>query len=270
MNNKFDYSLVIEDGHNTSYITSFISALFYKSLNIDLLLDKIPHDIKFIFVQEFIKINFIESFKKGNTIYCEVINELRNYINLCGWAEKINEMISHRNIYDFYDFFIENIDPKFGLNFYRYENNKIVNINMKTINIIIPDNINYVNLSDLFKLWLKSYITLDKYKYKIDEFTPLIAIHLSRKNNIKTKVDIMTKIKFFNIDDKLQNKLLWKIQSMICKDENDNYYSIVHDNHKWLMISDKYIPSIKEISMFNQEDVYKLSTEVVFVFYNSI
>ena len=57
---------------------------------------------------------------------------------------------------------------------------------------------------------------------------------------------------------------------MICKDENDNYYSIVHDNHKWLMISDKYIPSIKELSMFNQEDVYKLSTEVVFVFYNSI
>lgn len=85
---------IIEDGYNTSYITSVIIGLYYgqslgsfigDSLSLSLpmsqsLLDSDITDSKLIYLQELIKNDIITKLKKKCSINSKIINEIRNII----------------------------------------------------------------------------------------------------------------------------------------------------------------------------------------------
>lgn len=263
---------IIENGHNTSYITSLITALFYLPEHSTKLLHTIPQNKKFIFIQEFIKDRFIMNFKRGGCIYSHTINEFRNYLNICGWRLTINEMINEHDIGEFYSYIINGIYGESNL-FFEKINDGIKEGEYKTniIDLIInSEDVN--NISELFKSWINRNITMNKeYTYKMYNKSDILPIRI-RRTNEKTKIDIMKYIKLFDCDNSNTNdfNIIWKIQSIICYNNNIGYYSIifVSKTNEWIMISDKMIPSIKKINMKYKKDVEDISENAIILFYN--
>ena len=260
---------IIGDGYNSNYMSGLIISLF-NDISFDYLLNIIPNNYKFIYIQEYIKTNILYSFRNGYSINSEYFNELRNYINFIGWSKSIDDFLELRSIYDFYIFFISNI-LKDKIKFIApNENNKeeilstfIIDLKFDNINNIVKNNV--VNINELFKNWIKTTILNKNNNYILETLPKLLPFYLHDKpDNIK--INIMHKIKLFHNDNKLQNNIRWDIYSLICKNKK-GYYSIIQYNKKWFLISDKLIPSVKEIKMNNKNIVNMISTEVLIIFY---
>lgn len=266
-----DYSSqIIEDGYNTSYIVSFIISLFYKSSDVDNILNIEPYDIQFIYIQEFIKIRFIESLRRGYSIHGDVINELRNYLMKCDWCNNINDILSLHKIDTFYVYFMNRIyNGGHHIEFTRINKdntNTTQHISTPLIYITLPDGLDKITINNLFKIWLNSNISLGTYDYKITSPPDILPLYIKR-NNKKTKININHKIKLFDVKDNLQAKLVWKIHSFICYNDNIGYYSVIKNSTKWLRVSDKCMPSFTIVDMTDINDVHTLAEEVELVFY---
>ena len=95
-----------------------------------------------------------------------------------------------------------------------------------------------------------------------------VSFYLNRNKNNNVMVDIMRKIKFFNNCDPTQNYIKYKIHSLICKDESNNYYSVLTTyNNKWIMLTENKIPSLEYIILNDDDLNEKIKKEVVFVMY---
>ena len=256
---------IIEDGYNTSYIITFIISLFCTTSSFDYLLNIIPINHKFVYIQEYIKCYILDNFRTGYSVNMEYLNELRNYINLSGWSKTTNDFLELRNIHDFYIYFISNILDNQIIFIKTNIKNKVSSIKKYIINLEIEDTNEVVNLSDVFQSWIKKNIILDNNKYTLEILPKLLPFYLSKKSK-NIKVNIMHKIKLFYNTDKLQNNIKWSIYSLICQNEY-GYYSIIQFNDEWIKISDKQIPSIINIDMYNKEDITCISKDVVIVFY---
>ena len=55
----------------------------------------------------------------------------------------------------------------------------------------------------------------------------------------------MKYIKMENISENYQKNLSWIIFSIICKNNDGSYYSIINDEDNWISIDQKNVPSIK-------------------------
>jgi len=216
-------SQIIEDGYNTSYIVSFIIALFYKSSDADNILNIDPYDIQFTYIQEFIKIRFIESLRRGYSIHSDVINELRNHLIKCEWCNNISDIhsiISLKGIDEFYKYFMAKIyNNSHNITLARIDKNTNTDTNqivsVPLIELTLPDGLDKIGINSLFKAWLGSNISLGSYNYKITSLPDILPLFIKRNDN-KTKIDIKQYIKFFDAKDSLQSKLVWKIHSFIC------------------------------------------------------
>jgi hypothetical protein len=262
-----DNNLIIENGHNTSYIISLMVSLFYKPSGLDTILSTEPKDRQFAYAQEFIKGRFIEPMRRGFSIHSSTINEFRNYINQCNWSPTLDTLISNRNIAEFYDYFIKKIYGDDIITFKRIIDNEETSIKSTHITLDTIDGLKINSVTNMFKLWIKSKITLDKHKYKIDKFPRVFSFYINRKEDDKTKIDIMAKIKLFDVSDNLQDNISWNIHSLICKDSDNSYYSVIKDDTLWYMVSDKSTPAFEEIDMADELCANKISTEVVMVIY---
>jgi hypothetical protein len=258
---------IVENGHNTSYIMSLFTALFYESTNIMSFLNKDPKDKNFIYLQEFIRENISNVLHRGYSVHSSTMNELRNYICSCGWKETLDEMLSEHDVGEFFLFFMKKIHIYPLLEFDRLSNDSCVgDFSTSLIKLTVPEGIKQVNLSDLYKIWLKSNVTMDKFKYKLSRHSVLLPFYINRPKN-KVKLDIMQKIKFFDVDDKVQELLTWYIHSIICHREDIGYYTIIKRKNKWVKILDKSIPSFIHMDMEDTTDVNDISENAVIAFY---
>lgn len=264
-------SQIIEDGYNTSYIVSLIISLFYTPSCVNNILTTDPHDIQFTYIQEFIKIRFIESLHRGNSIHSDIINELRNYLMKCDWCNNVTDIISLRRVDEFYKYFMGKIyNGSHNIEFARISGNttstsdQIVSIPL--IELTLPDGLEKIGIDSLFKIWLNSNISLGTCDYTIIQPPDILPLYIKR-NNKKTKIDIKHIIKFFNIKDSTHSKLIWKIHSFICYNDMIGYYSVVKHSGIWIRVSDKHMPSFTIIDMADITDVHTLAEEVELVFY---
>lgn len=259
---------IIEDGYNSSYIISLITSLFYKSSNVDNILNVDPIDPKFIYALEFIKIRFVEPLRRGFSVHSDVINEFRNYIIKSNWKDNVKILLNNHDVVEFFEYLMNKIYGEHKIIFSRISNeNNVGNVSVPLIDIHIPIGLSKVNLTELFKIWLNSNVIMDKYTYKLEEIPQLIPLHIKRDPEHVTKVDIMHKIKLFNVNDNLQDKLSWCIHSIICYTKEKGYFSVIKDGHKWISVSDKEIPSFRKLDMYDETDVYNISETAVLVFY---
>jgi hypothetical protein len=262
---------IIDSGHNTSYITSLLVALFYKSSNLINILNKDPLDKKFIYVQELIREQFTDPLQRGFSIDKNIINEFRNYIFSCGWKNTIDEILEEQDVGEFFQYMIDKIYGDNIMSFSVRENLykkdiRVAEIKTNIVRLTIPDGADRANLTELFKMWIKRNITMQKYKYKMNKYFMLLPMYIDRPQDRKVNVDIMYKIKYFQVSDNEQDKLTWYIHSIICKSAS-GYYTIVRCGKEWIKITDKSIPSFIKIDMNDEESCKNISQDSCIVFY---
>jgi len=211
---NYKYCFEIENGINTSYISTLFTALFLNKTDMDKLLYENVSNIHLFYLQEMIKRNFVEKIRNNRSIELSTIAEIRNLCIIFGWAKNDNPSKLY-DINDFYIFLLEQLKIKF-LHFELCLEPITVNTTSKELIDIID--FNSVSKDDL-----------------------CLSFHINRQNN--RKVDIMKSIKII-IDNK-KNK--FNINAIICF--SGCYYAIINIKEQWYYFDEKQIPSIRCINI---------------------
>ena len=298
--NTKDNSIVciIEGGYNTSYITSLLVLLYYTSNeNLNKTLDDIHENnndvndvsnindvinindvsnIDGIYLQELIKSKFVDLIRKDICIYIDNINEIRNYLFILGWYnDDIDELFKNKDIIDLFMFLTKKLNfEKLDIDVMTYNNgildlkNNINNLSYININPTLTD----TNIKFLFNSWINYNINTNSNNfYKLNKIPSYLFFYIDRvdKHNVKNniKIDIMNKIKFTNVNETTQRELRWVINSFICLDNKNKYYTLINKNDEWYKFEENTIPSIQYIDIKNDKTKNKLMSEVVFLLY---
>jgi hypothetical protein len=250
--------LIVEGCLNISYIDNLFMALFYKPSYMQNILSNDVDDLNSLHLQNMIYYYFVNNMRMKNVITSQLLNEIRNYSVYCGWKNNSNFMELF-GVDEYYRFLAD----KF--------NQKKITIK-KNNNVVFSDN--YINLDinknndvkEMLNDWLGNFG-----EYNFDSIPDYVPINLNRmQQNGKISddlIDIKKAIKFEknNIDENQKNNI-WVIQSVICNDKH-NYYSIIRDGNNWFMYSNSKIPSLMKIDIKDEDIMYKIKKECVFLVY---
>lgn len=289
------FYVTIENGINSTYITSILLSLFTKDSNIDTLLENNTNDPTFVYLQELIKNKFVNPLKKFYSISSNVINEIRNFSYICGWKND-SIILENHNAEDFLLFLMEHLncnDTDF-----LHSQNGIIKLNVKSFAKCESD---ILNVMYMLRLWEKNFFENKstplfenvKEKSPLEQIPNLIPIFLDRKmiqkkyeknklNRVKNddltechlynKIDIPQEIRFRYIGDDTNKKLRWKIHAIVCctyTSTNKKYYTLVnYKKNGWIVINFGDVPSIQKIDMNNVIIMEKIMRECVLIFYN--
>jgi hypothetical protein len=289
---KYKYQFIIEKGYKTSYISSLLMGLFYKSnTNLEVLINTFPDNPAIIYLQELIKDNFVYQVRKHFSIKNQNINEIRNYMLINKYINKqdiINdENLENNNLFyiiqedigNFYKYLLDCFNGEYiYFEIFKITDNTILTVNNKLkLPYISINPTSNTSIRELFINWLDKYINKNNtYSYKLLKIPTYLAFYINRYDNndnrIKYEIDIMKKIKFFNNIDSTQKYIQWKIHAIICNEgekfEDSHYYSVLNDyNNNWILFNDNNIPSVSQIDMGNDDIIEKIRKECMFIIY---
>jgi hypothetical protein len=258
--NNMNSLLIVEDGNNTSYIDTLLIGLFYVPSHIHNYLQNNVKDDKIIYLQELI-FDFIKKCRAGYCIEKNIVNEIRNYMIICGWKNNMWPTLSH-TVQDLYEFIFTNIyDTEIKVEI--RNNNNITNNYFKYLTFDITED---TSIKSLLLKWVED----NTQKSSTLSFSDVpIIIPILLNNPDQKNVDIKYQIKI-NTEKNSDNS--WIIHSVICKD-NNGYYTIFNtDISKWYIFrnnsfKNKNMPSIKEINITNIPISDKIKKQAVFVIY---
>ncbi len=258
---NIETTCIIEDGYNTSYIDSLFISMFFQYSDFDYLLCMKPHNIKFMMLQELIYYKFVIPVKSGYCIQHNILNEIRNYLFLCGWNNNNGlNFIEEQNIVTFFTYLMDNLNGQ------KIKGNIINNY---YIELCIN---NDTTIKNLLVNWYEHNSSI------IYEAPLHIPLYINRyEDNIKNnhKVDIMKKI-MLPVNNTIDNnpcctKFKWCIQSIICNDGNTvntgHYYCIVNINDKWILFDNRKFPTFEYIDIRDATIKNNIQTNCVFLFY---
>jgi len=248
-----------------------------------MILETEPNTPEGFYLQELIKVNFVNPIKKNYSIPMNIINEIRNYTVICGWSKNQN-IVEQKDCCKFYIFLSDLLNiPKIEFEIFRIKDNIIANnsqiLKTQVINLQITKD---DNVRNLFYNWINSNITSELNNgiqfncYKLINIPNYIIFNINRfnqegeRNNYK--LDIMKHIKFFGINDQSQSYLKWKIHSIICYNgttqKNGHYYTILLINkQEWIIFDDLQIPSFNSINLEDDNVKEKIMLESVMLLY---
>lgn len=199
------YCFIVEKGINTSYISSILVAMFLKPSKIsDMLMNDI-NNINMYYLQETIRVNFVDRIRNNCSIELSTINEIRNISFFLNWKQT-DDPLTQFNINDFYTFITKNMS------------------NTYIHYILNPDNI---SLETSINELIQNFEPVEK---NID----FVSFYINRKNN--RVIEIMKEVK---IAGQKRNK---KIHAVVCY--SDRYYAIIKINDKWYLFDEQSLPSI--------------------------
>jgi hypothetical protein len=289
--------VILEDGYNTDYIYSMITALFYIPTDgTNRIINGDVHDVNAYYVQEFIKRKFIYPIHRSASIESCVINKFRLFMYNCGWLKNdYKHILDKGKLDDFYLFLMKMMDQSIKFTIVDANDNNTRDIPFEMIKIsdnhiaqkTNDDNSqtkleesldesleksNVVNLSTIIRKWTKDEILGQNISYKFENIPYIIPVYIDitdPKTRLNKKyINIMEGLNFPDNGDKIQKMLIWEFHSMICQNDSGNYYSVVLDHDDNLMgFSDKKIPSNWKIDVTNVDIVKKIMLEVKLVFY---
>jgi len=274
--------LVVENGMNTCYIDALFVALFYKETPYtNFILETTPKNPTGYYLQELIKSKFVEPIRKHYSITSNIINEIRNYALICGWASDGN-IDGQKDCSEFYTFMADLFNiPNLEFEILEIKNNTITNNTHKSILPFIPLSPDTNNtIRSLLIDWINTKIINNDIEinhcYKLTNIPQFIILNVNRfnYNGIRNnyKIDIMKRIKFFGNNDTSQNYLKWKIHSMVCHKgesyKSGHYYAITTTHcKKWLLFDDNLVPSFEQIDLEDDDIQNKIMFEAVLIIY---
>jgi len=286
-------NIILEDGYNSDYIYSMITALFYTPCDgTNKLMNSDTSSFNSYYVQEFIKAKFIYPIHRSISIESGTVNKLRLYLYDCGWLKNDDKHILTKGDLDrFYSFLVcEILEYKLSISKIEQDTNKAIDLSLDLIRIsdkhmLDPISITstdkdvgsgeigkVINLSLLVNRWIRSEILETSISYKFEVLPYIIPVYLDIRDSDtglnKRYVNVMEGLNFPDNGDKSQSMLIWEIHSMICQTDKGECYTIVIDHNDDLMVfSDKHIPSNWKVDVTNISVVKKIMREVRFVFY---
>lgn len=274
-------NIIFEDGYNSDYIYSMITALFFtptdganKIINSDTSLTNT------YYVQEFIKTKFVYPIHRNLSIESGTVNKLRLFLYNCGWLKDSGKHILDKGDLDlFYQFLVTKMmEYSIVISKIDQETNNASDLKIDLIRITedqLDDNDKsnrIINLSSLVSKWIDITILNNSFSYKFENIPYILPIYIDMRDPNtclnKRYINMMEGLSFPNIGDKIQSMLIWEIHSLICQNEKNEYYSIVFDHNDDMMaFSDKHVPSNWKIDSSNISTVKKIMREVRIVFY---
>ena len=302
-NKKKDENIIIvENGINTCYISSLLMALFYSPSNIYYkMLESDPNNPNFYYLQELIKINFIEPIRKGYNVTADTINEIRNYMFINGWKldnpdelfeqQDVNELYLYlsNNLYENQIDLVKQTTNEMSDNFVQAKNEeKVPFINLSLTKDFKEQK--QLSIEDLLYDWMNDNIIETKQEinkngtslietvkslasFKISNIPYIFPIAINRFNGGKknnTAVDVKYQIKPLKGLGTFDNAR-WSIHSIIChtgKDtKNGHYYTVMLHGNKWFIFDDQSVPSLYPVDMKLDILKNKVMSEVVFAIY---
>jgi len=259
-------SIILEDGYNTDYIYSLIIGVFHNKTNIYQLLNNDIDNSDTYYLQEFLKHKILNKLNDNLMIESETINKLRVFLFNAGWLKNTNKYIFDKcDIHSFYIFLICNmLDYKLNLTIMNIEKNFT---KKKSLQIIELNDTHFEetnNISKALDLWL--YNEQENNILKFEDIPTLIPIYINLQN--QKSLNIMESINFEKINDKAQKNILWDFISLICYDEEQEYYyTVIKHNNNLSVYSVKHIPSQFYVSLDDKEIINKITQSIKFVFY---
>ena len=270
--------MVIENGYNTCYIDSLLVAIFYnKTQYVDFILDCVPRKPEGYYLQELIKLKFVEPLRKQYSISTSTMNEIRNYSIICGWTNE-SDIDGQKDCSEFYTFFADLFNvPNLEFEILEIKNNMLTENTQKCKLPFIPlYPMENTTIKILLEQWINTKINNSScHCYKLSNIPQYVIFYINRFNNSNTrnnyKVDIMKKIKFFGNNDSSQNYLKWKISGIVChrgsSNKSGHYYSVIVSNKKWLMFDDMSVPSFEQIDFVDKDICNKIMLEAILAIY---
>lgn len=273
-NTKINDILIVEDGYNSSYMTSLLIGLFYQNTNIvQILLNAEPFNINFIYFQEMVKHNFLDKIRKKMCIMSGCVNELRNFLFLNGFLNGY-EIINECDVLYFYKFLLNNIS------------NQTLLINDKEYQHIEFDmsmnSQENISVKSLLNTWLQKNTIYLKNDFQGSHIPQIVPLYINR-NGKPIKIDINEKIKLSkNVNVK------WIINSVICfkdgkyyvlfKTKSDNMNGSTYfdcqggregknEENNWYLFDNNSIPSLKQVAMNDPVVIEKIKEDCVFIIY---
>lgn len=295
---------VVENGLNTCYIDSLLMALFYKKCAfIDCMLINDPKNPEYIYLQEIIKLKFVDQVRRNISITADIVNEIRIYANICGWLQNRdnNEIFEQQDVNEFYTFLL-NISNVPLIEIQRQtiseapgSDNDIGNIEkIPFISLTVPHDCSQTSIKELLSSWMNNN-TVESVRreviddtgntkvesvkalniYKIINVPTFMGLSFNRFNNMGKRslctIDIQKKIKLHHISDDNEG-LRWTIHALICHTgetpKGGHYYAVLlSNNNSWLVFDDQAVPCLNEVNIKNNELSDTIKRQVVFAIY---
>lgn len=300
---------VIENGHNTCYIDSLFMALFYVTSQIDHIFLNCDPDVpskeilQSYYLQELIKIKFVENIRKHNSIDVTIMNELRNNLYNLGWKNgNIEELMEQQDVNELYVYLIEKLKctmieiQRTTISGALPSESDIGRIEkIPFIPLVLPLNKNKVRIKDLLSDWLNNNpVEIKRHIFENGELktidvqglniiriknTPTIMpLSIVRFTNsttrLHTHVDIQKKIiPLRDHEDIFFSTLEWEIHAIICHKGNTiksgHYYCLLSVMDKWYIFDDLMVPCLKQVSMDDPKIIEEIGSECVFLIYKA-
>ncbi|QKF93682.1 ubiquitin carboxyl-terminal hydrolase [Fadolivirus algeromassiliense] len=290
---------IVENAGNTCYIDSLLMALFYSPTHIERLLNKEIKNTMGLYLQEYIKHEFVNKARSSLTITCNEIEMIRALCFQLGWRKSANdnsnndEYISQQDVNEFYIFLMDifendcieitkttisdNVDDKI-------EDNKIEKIPF--IPLALPESTTSITVKDLLSNWLTDNISDIKtsdninkkqlHIYNIANVPYILCLSINRFNNhgIRIDTDVIIQKKICPYDKKFINQDEWSFHAAICHrgvtNKSGHYYCLLQVNNIWYIFDDLDIPCMREVRMDDKSVTDMIKKDCVFLIYKLV
>lgn len=229
-------NIIIENIGN-NHISALLIALFYTT---DSAIYTEHENLQSIYLQEFIKINFINKIQSGKSLLFSDLQRLETLFKHYGY--------NGTTITDFYNFLMPQIVSTTSL--YKY----IINTTTTSFN--------YLYINDITESTIKS-LMVNKYKNIYTNKPNIFCIAINRENH--SPININKKIST-NVNNNILQRTVWDFQALICV-RNNNYYTLFTHNKKYYIFDAHIIPSIIQINIKDKYVMDIITREVCFIIY---
>lgn len=247
---------IIESGYKTSYITNTLVALFYSN--------KIDHktnpiNYSHLYLYQTFKLVLIDKIRKGQTIFSENLNRVRNLLIACDWKKgeinDINDVFKEYDVTDFYEYLVNVL----GI--------ESIKINSTHDNRILT----YFNIKPVDKQTDIDDFVTNEYTSKINVINDvpyIICVRIDRENNNKNLINIKKKINFLPMVNEY-SYLSWDFYSAICYN-GEYYYTLILINDEYYILDEKKVPCLEKINLDNENIMMckKIMSQCVLIFYS--
>jgi len=282
----------VDNAGNTCYIDSLLMGLFYHNTHIERLLNKDIKNTLGLYIQEYIKENFINLVRKNKSVVASDMEMFRILVFQAGWRKNSNlpdEEMNQQDVNEFYIFLMDILENDKIEIIRRTITEGMVSDNdvgikelLPFIPLSLPENDTKITVKEMIHNWLYNNVIdvtrkvdSDKEKmikglatFNLINMPQIIALSINRFNNIGIRIDtsvIIQKKICINTSE-------WVFHAAICHRGNSltsgHYYTLISvNNTKWYIFNDMDVPCMKEVGMDDPDVTNLIKQECVFLIY---